>query len=413
MTAEEFEQYRENAKKILGFKPIKTLCVTCQTPDEEIPKEAKLPSRNCLIRQCVSKIGVANCAYCSRFPCDTVKATGGVWDRKKIEEKLGAPISEEEYHAFVAPFEGMYRLVAIHASLGPEQVVEPVKTPASETKIVDFPENLPFSKEEAASFKAVHKLLVTVKRSLLGLTDTDTFAQQHRLDSRRAHILRFLWILGGHGKFEREKGAYLVVDAKTYEANRGNEKMLAIWPFVKDTVFKTLSEFGVPCERVALEGVKEEDLTTSTGYLRSRGWVMKMSFKEKIGGATALEALQTARAREAVEALRAYLRDRSEKYGSLGSEAPLFNAEWSLWKREERSDKRLGRRTVAKVIRRAAKLAGISQWAHITPHTLRKAFESVLRNPTIDNGEWTREPRNSSLDTFFQEAKTHIMTKTR
>ena len=72
--------------------------------------------------------------------------------------------------------------------------------------------------------------------------------------------------------------------------------------------------------------------------------------------------------REAVEALRAYLRDRSEKYGQLSSESPLFHADWSLWKRKERSDKRLGRRTVAKVIRRAAKLAGISQWTYIT-HT--------------------------------------------
>jgi integrase len=90
--------------------------------------------------------------------------------------------------------------------------------------------------------------------------------------------------------------------------------------------------------------------------------------------------------REAVEALRAYLRDRSEKYGPLTPEAPLFHAEWSLWKRKERSDKRLGRRTVAKVIRRAVRLAGISQWTCITPHTLRKAFESVLRNPTIDGG---------------------------
>jgi integrase len=90
--------------------------------------------------------------------------------------------------------------------------------------------------------------------------------------------------------------------------------------------------------------------------------------------------------REAVEALRTYLRDRSEKYGPQSSESPLFHAEWTLWKRKERSDKRLGRRTVAKVIRRVAKLASITQWTCITPHTLRKAFESVLRNPTIDGG---------------------------
>jgi hypothetical protein len=69
--------------------------------------------------------------------------------------------------------------------------------------------------------------------------------------------------------------------------------MLAIWSFVKDVVFKVLAEFGVCCERVALKGVKNEDLTTGTGYLRKRGRVMRMSFEEKIGGNAALKVLQT------------------------------------------------------------------------------------------------------------------------
>jgi len=302
MTAEEFERHRNNAKRILGYMPIKTPCMTCQIPDSKIPKGSKLPNRKCLIRQCVDKIGVANCAYCSRFPCDTVKATAGVWNRKSIEEKLGAPISEEEYHAFVEPFEGINRLEAIRASLKPKEIVEPAKSPASETRIVEFPKNLPFSKEETASFKTVHGLLATIKRSSLGLRDTDTFAQQHRLENRRAHVLRFLWILGRYGKLEKEKSACLVVDAATYEANRGSEKTLAIWSFVKDTVFKVLSEFGVCCERAALKGAKEEELVTGMGYLR-KGCVMKMSFEKKIGGTTALEALQT------------YTRKLDEEYG--------------------------------------------------------------------------------------------------
>jgi len=293
MTAEDFERCRNNAKRILGYMPIKTPCLTCQTPDAKIPKESKLPNRKCLIRQCVDKTGVANCAHCSRFPCDTVKATAGAWNRESIEEKLGAPISEEEYHAFVEPFEGISRLEAIHASLKSDEIVEPAKVPTSETRIADFPENLPFSKEETASFKAVYKLLGTLERSSLGLRGTDTFAQKHKLENLRAHVLRFLWILGSCGKFEKEKCTHLVVDAGTYFANRGSEKTLAIWSFVEDTVFKVLSEFGVCCERVALKGVKEEDLTTGTGYLRYNGWVMKMSFEEKIGGTAALKALQT------------------------------------------------------------------------------------------------------------------------
>jgi hypothetical protein len=232
-----------------------------------------------------------------------VKATGGVWNRENIEKKLGAPISDEQYNLFVEPFEGISRLETIRALLKPEEIVEPARALTSKTRIADFPESLPFSKEETESFKAVHKLLATIRRSSLGLRDTDTFAQRHRLENQRANVLRFLWILGRYGKFEKEKSTHLVVDARTYEANRGSEKTLAIWSFVKDIVFKVLSEFGVYCERVALKEVKEEDLATGTGYMRSKGWVMKISFEEKIGGTPALKALQT------------YTQRLDEKYG--------------------------------------------------------------------------------------------------
>jgi hypothetical protein len=222
-----------------------------------------------------------------------VKATAGAWNRKTIEEKLGAPLSQEEYHAFVEPFEGISRLEAIHASLKPEEIVEPAKMPTIEARIVDFPENLPFSKEETAAFKAIHGLLATLQRSSLGLRDTGTFGQHYKLEYLRAHVLRFLWVLGNYGKFEKEKSAPLMIDARTYLASRGSEKTLAIWSFLKDTVFRVLSEFGVSCERIASKGVKEEDLVTGTDYLRRTGWIIKMSFDEKIGGTAVLNALQT------------------------------------------------------------------------------------------------------------------------
>ncbi len=293
MTAEGFEQYRNEVKRILGYMPIKRPCVTCQTSDAEIPKKSRLPNRKCLIRRCVDKTGVTNCAYCSRFPCDTLRATAGAWNRESIESRLGAPISAEEYHSFVEPFEGIRRLEFIRASLKPNEIMEPAKVLTSERSIADFPENLPFSKEKTASFKAVHKLMATLHHSSLGLRGADTFAQQHTLENLRVHVLRFLWILGSCGKLEKDKCAHLVVDAGTYFANRGSEKTLAIWPFVQDTVFKVLSEFGVCCERVALKGVKDEDLTTGTGYLRYKGWVIRMSFEDKIGGTVALKAFQT------------------------------------------------------------------------------------------------------------------------
>jgi len=268
-------------------------CFICQTPNEEIPKRAKLPSRNCLVRQCVEKIGVENCAYCSRFPCDQVKDVSGAWNRQKIEEKLGAPISDEDYHTFVEPFEALSLLEAIRVSLKPEDIVEAAKVPPLKIKIVDFPKNMPFSKEETEAFKTLHKLLAAIKRSSLGLKDVDTFAQQQRLKRRTPYFLRFLWILGRFGEFKTEKDACLMGDAKTYMANRGSEKILASWHVVRDTVFKILLEFGVHCERVTLKRVKEKDLTTGTGYLRSKGWAMKMSFEKEAGGASTLKALQT------------------------------------------------------------------------------------------------------------------------
>jgi hypothetical protein len=251
----------------------------------------------------VDKTGISNCAYCSRFPCDTLKATAGIWNRESIEAKLGASLSEDDYHTFVEPFEGISRLEAIRASLKPDESVEPAKAPQSKTRIVDFPENLPF-KEDVESFKAVHKLVADLEHSSFGLKDTDTFAQQHKLENQKAHVLRFLWIFGNYGKFENGKSGCLVVDAETYHASRGKEKTLSIWSFVQDVVFKVLAEFGVCCERVPLKGVKTEDLTTGTGYLRNRGWVMRLSFEEKVGGKAALKALQT------------YTQKADKKYGS-------------------------------------------------------------------------------------------------
>ena len=189
--------------------------------------------------------------------------------RESIEEKLGAPLSEEEYHAFVEPFEGVSRLEAIRGSLKPEEIVEAAKVQNIGARSA-FREKLRVSKEEMAAFKAIQTLLTALQHTSLGLRDTDTFGQHHRLEDSRAHVLRFLWILGKYGKFEKEMGTLLVVDARTsarYLANRGSEKTLAIGSFLEDTIFKVLSEFGVSCECIALKGEKEEDLTTGTGYL--------------------------------------------------------------------------------------------------------------------------------------------------
>jgi len=273
--------------------PIEKPCLTCQTPDKEIPKGAKIPLRGCNIRQCVTRIGIKNCAYCSRFPCGAVRDLSTEWTREKIEAKHGASLTEKDYLTFVEPFEGLKHLERIHASLRPADIVKAVAVPPLETKIADFPSGLLFSDEEMSAFKAVHRLLASLKRSSVGLTDTDTFAQQQRLKSRMPFFLRFLWIFSRHGEFNKENGEYLTVDSETYMANRGSEKTLANWSFVENTILRILPEFGIHCKRVLLKGAKEKDLTTGTGYMRNKGWNMTISIDKAHGDAATLKALQT------------------------------------------------------------------------------------------------------------------------
>jgi hypothetical protein len=84
-----------------------------------------------------------------------------------------------------------------------------------------------------------------------------------------------------------------------------------------------------------------------------------------------------------------------------------------MWRRDERSSKRLGRRGVGLIVKRAAKLAGLQNWQHVTPHCLRKAFESVLRSQTLDGGRMDPSTQqflfghvlSGSKDTYYDKTK--------
>jgi len=89
---------------------------------------------------------------------------------------------------------------------------------------------------------------------------------------------------------------------------------------------------------------------------------------------------------EAAQVLRASLRERKEKFEKIAPEEPLFCSDWTLWKREERVLHRPTPQTINKMIKTVARRAGIKNWEYISAHCLRKAFESVLREPTVDGG---------------------------
>lgn len=89
---------------------------------------------------------------------------------------------------------------------------------------------------------------------------------------------------------------------------------------------------------------------------------------------------------EATEAIKLYLRERKEKYGEILSHEPLFASDYNQIDRNERKSKILSPRQLQFIIKTAARRAGIPQWRLITPHCLRKAFETVLHSELIDGG---------------------------
>jgi len=89
---------------------------------------------------------------------------------------------------------------------------------------------------------------------------------------------------------------------------------------------------------------------------------------------------------EATKAVRLYMTERVRRFGSIKDEEPLFASDCRRVEKVLRRMKFLTRREVEYVVKDAARRAGVKNWELVTPHCLRKAFESVLRSELIDGG---------------------------
>jgi integrase len=79
------------------------------------------------------------------------------------------------------------------------------------------------------------------------------------------------------------------------------------------------------------------------------------------------------------EWLRLYLRDIEDKHGPIHDDQPLFptqNREIPLRKRLKTP---ISARELQQIVKKAAKKAGLEHWKLVTPHCLRKTFDSFLR----------------------------------
>jgi hypothetical protein len=290
-TDEDRQRCSDGWHKYLGFRlsPGKLRpCDGCQAPEEENP----VRYQSCYVRKCAVGNGVETCAHCSGYPCEDVKNLHEIQRagaRERIAARLAAPIPEEDYLAFIEPYEGIKHLDTIRASLGPEDIVEMTKV-SVKPRVADFPDDLPFSGEKAAALKALHRILAAV-----GSADGVSYAQQAALKKRRQHLLKLLWAFGRFGELKEEGGAHLVIDSETYLAQKIHSSYSRLKGYCK-----ALEGYGVHCEHVPLE---EEGWLTPGGALRKEGWYMKMSFDDDAGGASTLEALGS------------YIAKLDEKYG--------------------------------------------------------------------------------------------------
>ncbi len=280
-TDEDRQRCSEGWEKYLGFRlsPSKLrLCDGCQMPNEENPI---LYRNGCNVRRCAIFNGVETCAHCAAYPCEGLVALQDV-NREEIEARLGAPIPEEDYLTFIEPYENLKHLVEIRASLGAEEIVDPTKPPPFKPKTVDFPEDLPFCKDETLAFKALHRLMRTINT-----VGADTHVMQERLKKRRQYFLKLLWTFGLLGQLKEEGDSHLVIDSETYVAQKIPSS--SYYSRVVKHYFGTLEEYGVHCEIVPL---MESGWLTPGGALRKKGWLMKMAFDDKAGGVAALKTLQ-------------------------------------------------------------------------------------------------------------------------
>lgn len=115
----------------------------------------------------------------------------------------------------------------------------------------------------------------------------------------------------------------------------------------------------------------------------------------------------------ATEALRLYMSNRRERFGDVNDQELLFPSGCNRLSRMQRVCRPLTARELQILIKKAARKAGIKDWMHVTPHCLRKTFESVLRSRLTDGSRLDIKTQEyfmghilpGSMDTYYDKTK--------
>ena len=215
--------YRENLKsdadrqrcsdgwfRYHGFRitPAKLLlCNGCQARDEDHP----VRYLNCYVRKCAVKNGVATCAHCSAYPCEDVATVSLPADiRRKTSERLGSPIPDADYLAFLEPYEGVVHLDALRVTLTPADIA-PMKRVSVRPRMATFPDGMPLPAEQRRAMHSLHRILSTIECAV-----AVSYARQHALKKTRTYLLKLLWAFGMHGNFDPPAGDALSLEGPTF-----------------------------------------------------------------------------------------------------------------------------------------------------------------------------------------------------
>jgi integrase len=96
---------------------------------------------------------------------------------------------------------------------------------------------------------------------------------------------------------------------------------------------------------------------------------------------------------EACEALRQYIEWRREKYGKIDEDELLFPSESRTLPLEERLRTPMNQWHLTKIVKEAARRAGIKRWRDVRAHSLRKTFRAVLDAGYVDGGQMAEDDK--------------------
>jgi integrase len=112
------------------------------------------------------------------------------------------------------------------------------------------------------------------------------------------------------------------------------------------------------------------------------------------------------------ECLRLHLQEMEEKYGPILDDQPIFHTSDRRIPLRERLKTHISERELQHIVKKVAKRAGIKNWKYVHPHSLRKTYESFLRNQPDDVRLDNKEREflfghilPGSQDTYFDKTK--------